>query len=53
MNEDANMKDRGSKEFDEGFEAWCEMRSFLSNPYEEHSFEWVEWCQGWKEAQGN
>ena len=53
MNENADMKDRGSKEFDEGFEAWCNMKAVSANPYEIYSFEWVEWRQGWKEAAGD
>lgn len=53
MDEYTNMKDRSSKEFDEGFEAWLDIKSRISNPYEKYSFEWVEWDQGWNEAAGN
>lgn len=52
MDKDTNMNDHSSHEFEEGFKAWCDMKSFSSNPYEQFSFEWVEWGQGWKEAAG-
>lgn len=47
-----DMNDYTSKEFEEGFEAWCDMQARANNPYEPYSFEWVEWDQGWNEAQG-
>jgi len=52
MNENTNMDDYTSKEFEEGFSAWCDMKALFSNPYEKHSFDWVEWTQGWKDASG-
>lgn len=51
--EDINMEDYTSKEFQEGFDAWCDMKSVSANPYDRFSFEWVEWRQGWKEAAGD
>ena len=53
MDEDANINDRVSQEFEEGFEAWCDMKGNFTCPYEENSFEWIEWNQGWNEAAGN
>lgn len=53
MDENTDMNDHVSHEFNEGFDAWCDMKPRLSNPYEKYSFEWVEWDQGWNEAAGN
>ena len=37
--------------YDEGFEAAENGESFLSNPYEEGSEDWEEWCVGFTDAQ--
>lgn len=39
MNEETDMKDWTSKEFDEGYYAWCDMKGRCANPYEEFSFQ--------------
>lgn len=53
MNENTDMNDYTSKEFQDGYDAWCDMKGIGSNPHDGFSFEWVEWNQGWKEAQSN
>ena len=51
MDEKTDMQDYASTEFDEGYNAWCDMKSTGANPYEKYSIAWVVWHQGWKEAQ--
>ena len=51
MNEETNMKDWQSKEFQEGYDAWCDMKAKSANPYEAYSIDWVEWNQGYNEAE--
>lgn len=53
MDKDTNINDYVSHEFNEGLEAWSDMKTRFSNPYDKYSFEWVEWDQGWNEAAGN
>lgn len=52
MDEKTDMQDWQSKEFQEGYDAWCDMQGPAKNPYEKNSFDWVEWNQGWHEAHG-
>ena len=52
MDAETNMKDWQSQEFQQGYDAWCDCKGIKANPYEEYTIDWVEWNQGWKEAQG-
>jgi hypothetical protein len=39
-----------SKEFTQGYEAYCNLVDYNSNPYDEDTDEFDKWSEGWEKA---